>query len=66
MNEGMLFSVVPKPWCPHLEDNVLSCEGQQPWGLETVCSDCSDQSENWVCLTCYQVRVETRDSAREK
>ena len=54
MSDGMLFTVVPEPWCPHITVNVQPSEGQS-WGLDSVCSDCGDQSENWVCLACYQV-----------
>ncbi|XP_064091423.1 uncharacterized protein LOC135205071 isoform X2 [Macrobrachium nipponense] len=48
-----MYAVVPKTWCPHLEQikDVPSA------GLKTdaPCDECHDRSENWVCLTCYKV-----------
>ncbi|XP_046454451.1 histone deacetylase 6-like isoform X3 [Daphnia pulex] len=56
MKEGTLFSVVPLSWCPHIEGHVLPDDNvANPWGLQTPCSCCQDKSENWVCLSCYQV-----------
>ena len=57
MQEGTLFSVVPQSWCPHLEEHVrpFDSPSNPVWGLDTPCSKCNDSSENWVCLSCYQV-----------
>ena len=56
MKEGQLFAVSPLSWCPHLEEHVRVGNDNTRWGLEIPCSCCGDQSENWVCLSCYQVR----------
>lgn len=56
MNKDMLFTVVPLSWCPHLEEHVRADESGILWNLKTPCFSCQDQSENWVCLYCYQVR----------
>ncbi|KAK8746020.1 hypothetical protein OTU49_017225, partial [Cherax quadricarinatus] len=48
-----MFAVVPRTWCPHLEEiNRVPSSG-----LNTAnpCEECQDSSENWVCLTCYKV-----------
>ncbi|XP_073496538.1 histone deacetylase 6 isoform X2 [Phyllobates terribilis] len=50
---GELFSVMPLPWCPHLE----SVRALPSGGLDVTepCAVCGTHMENWVCLTCYQV-----------
>lgn len=52
-----MYAVVPVKWCPHLEQ-VNPVPGS---GLKTAspCEECQDPSENWVCLTCYKVRLST-------
>ncbi|KAG8549936.1 hypothetical protein GDO81_018813, partial [Engystomops pustulosus] len=51
---GELFTVTPLSWCPHLE----SVHALPSCGLDVTepCAECGTQVENWVCLTCYQVR----------
>ncbi|XP_068213599.1 uncharacterized protein HDAC6 isoform X1 [Palaemon carinicauda] len=48
-----MYAVVPKSWCPHLEQvkEVPSA------GLKTdaPARNVTTRSENWVCLTCYKV-----------
>lgn len=48
-----MFAVTPLSWCPHLSE----VRPVPPTGLDSQapCSSCGDISENWVCLTCYQV-----------
>lgn len=53
MNEGTLFAVTPLTWCPHLDQ--VGTETNHQWTATSPCSQCNDGSENWVCLTCYQV-----------
>lgn len=50
---GTLYAVTPLPWCPHLD----SVRPLPPAGLDVLapCEECGSESENWVCLTCYQV-----------
>ena len=55
MKEGTLFSVIPLTWCPHLEENVRPDDTNSSWSLASPCCCCQDMSENWVCLSCYQV-----------
>lgn len=55
MNEGTFFSVIPRQSCPHLEEHVRPDDGHVQWSLQTPCAYCQDGSENWVCLSCYQV-----------
>lgn len=52
--EATLFAVTPLSWCPHLETGVkpLPSEGLN---VSALCQTCSGGTENWVCLTCYQV-----------
>ncbi|KAK2155760.1 hypothetical protein LSH36_232g03050 [Paralvinella palmiformis] len=54
LQEGMqLCSVVPLPWCPHLND----IKPVPSKGLDTnaPCLQCGNIGENWVCLVCYEV-----------
>merc|ERR1712071_212735 len=53
MNAGNLFTVVPLTWCPHVE--LVQSDPGLEWSTKTPCSVCKDPSENWICLTCYQV-----------
>ena len=55
MNAGNLFTVVPLTWCPHVE--LVQSDPGLEWSTKTPCSVCKDPSENWICLTCYQVNI---------
>ncbi|KAF7233372.1 hypothetical protein EG68_06928 [Paragonimus skrjabini miyazakii] len=48
-----LFAVTPLTWCPHL----TSVHNNPDWtpDVHGPCSQCDNQTENWVCLTCYSV-----------
>ncbi|XP_029011882.1 histone deacetylase 6 isoform X2 [Betta splendens] len=48
-----LFLIEPLSWCPHLD----AVKPVPPSGINTfqLCQDCGSDSENWICLTCYQV-----------
>ncbi|OON13665.1 Zn-finger in ubiquitin-hydrolase and other protein [Opisthorchis viverrini] len=50
-----LFAVTPLSWCPHL----TSVHNNPEWNpnIRETCNRCTNQTENWVCLTCYSVRV---------
>ena len=50
-----MFTVVSLSWCTHIEGYVLPENDVNSWCLQTPCSCCQDTSENWVCLSCYQV-----------
>uniref|UniRef100_A0A3P9P968 Histone deacetylase 6 n=1 Tax=Poecilia reticulata TaxID=8081 RepID=A0A3P9P968_POERE len=52
-SQDALYVVDPLPWCPHLD----AVKPLPPSGVDVfqVCSDCGSDSENWICLTCYQV-----------
>ncbi|XP_068188316.1 histone deacetylase 6 isoform X2 [Antennarius striatus] len=51
--DATLYVVDPLPWCPHL-DAVKPLPSS---GIDVLrfCQDCGSNSENWTCLTCYQV-----------
>uniref|UniRef100_A0A1A8MBZ0 Protein deacetylase HDAC6 n=2 Tax=Nothobranchius pienaari TaxID=704102 RepID=A0A1A8MBZ0_9TELE len=51
--ETTLYCVNPLTWCPHLD----AVKPLPPSGVDIFaqCEDCSSNSENWICLTCYQV-----------
>lgn len=51
--DAALYVVDPLPWCPHLD----AVKPLPPSGIDVLvpCQDCSSDSENWTCLTCYQV-----------
>ncbi|XP_014833025.1 PREDICTED: histone deacetylase 6 [Poecilia mexicana] len=53
MGGDTLYVVDPLPWCPHLD----AVKPLPPSGVDVfqVCSDCGSDSENWICLTCYEV-----------
>uniref|UniRef100_A0A1A7X5M9 Protein deacetylase HDAC6 n=1 Tax=Iconisemion striatum TaxID=60296 RepID=A0A1A7X5M9_9TELE len=53
MGGTMLYCVNPLTWCPHLD----AVQPLPPSGVDIFaqCEDCSSDSENWICLTCYQV-----------
>lgn len=52
--EGMGYAVEPLSCCPHLEQvNVLP----KPIDVKEKCSKCDDDSENWICLTCFEVCI---------
>uniref|UniRef100_A0A0B7AC38 UBP-type domain-containing protein n=1 Tax=Arion vulgaris TaxID=1028688 RepID=A0A0B7AC38_9EUPU len=49
-----MHAVQPLPWCPHLtEVRPLPGSGLS---LHAPCGSCGDETENWVCLTCYSVQ----------
>ena len=53
INAQEMFAVQPLPWCPHLEEvTPLPARGLD---ITQPCIICEDTSENWVCLTCYDV-----------
>ncbi|XP_034733803.1 histone deacetylase 6-like [Etheostoma cragini] len=48
-----LYVVDPLSWCPHLD----AVKPLPPTGINVFqpCEDCGSDTENWTCLTCYQV-----------
>ncbi|XP_042878465.1 histone deacetylase 6-like isoform X3 [Penaeus japonicus] len=48
-----MYAVVPLQWCPHLE--LVKPVPNNSLDAFSPCEECSDLSENWVCLTCYKV-----------
>ena len=55
MSAGTFFSVVPMDWCPHLDGHIRPDADGPCWQLDSLCSTCHDPSENWICLSCFQV-----------
>nr|XP_046252337.1 histone deacetylase 6 [Scatophagus argus] len=51
--DATLYVVDPLSWCPHL-DAVRPLPSS---GIDVFlpCQDCGSDTENWTCLTCYQV-----------
>lgn len=49
-----LFVVDPLPWCPHLD--AVQPLPHSGLDLQQPCGDCGSDAENWICLTCYQVK----------
>uniref|UniRef100_A0A672IQ56 Protein deacetylase HDAC6 n=1 Tax=Salarias fasciatus TaxID=181472 RepID=A0A672IQ56_SALFA len=52
-SQSTLYVVDPLPWCPHLD----AVKPLPPSGIDVFlpCQDCGADTENWTCLTCYQV-----------
>lgn len=52
--EDVGFVVSPLKECPH--DSQIS---EIPSEIDTnaPCENCEDRGENWVCLTCFKVRL---------
>ncbi|KXS08778.1 hypothetical protein M427DRAFT_76193 [Gonapodya prolifera JEL478] len=48
------FNIVPKLNCPHVHDAVFLRDSVSI-ALDVPCSVCTDTSENWICLSCYDV-----------
>ncbi|GMT24810.1 hypothetical protein PFISCL1PPCAC_16107 [Pristionchus fissidentatus] len=49
------FAVVPKKDCPHVIHCVPSSLPSSGVPTEGACEGCRDRSENWVCLTCFNL-----------
>jgi len=54
---GEMFAVVPMSSCPHLVrvQHIPEC------GIDckSPCTECGSVQENWVCLVCYSVSMQT-------
>lgn len=50
-----MFTTVPRPPCPHFENHFCPCEDQSSLSSKSLCGQCQDGSDNWVCLTCYVI-----------
>ena len=48
-----LFAVVPKTDCPHVQHCITAVNGSVD--LQQPCTECTDSSENWLCLKCHKV-----------
>ncbi|MEQ2165545.1 hypothetical protein GOODEAATRI_017946, partial [Goodea atripinnis] len=48
-----LYVVDPLPWCPHLD--AVKAFPHSGIDVFQPCGDCGSDTENWICLTCYQV-----------
>jgi uncharacterized UBP type Zn finger protein len=53
------FAVDPKRDCPHIVHVSNAALHVTVGGLDphAACSFCRDKHENWLCLTCFQVRL---------
>uniref|UniRef100_A0A7N8Y2X4 Histone deacetylase 6 n=1 Tax=Mastacembelus armatus TaxID=205130 RepID=A0A7N8Y2X4_9TELE len=56
-----LYLVDPLCWCPHLD----AVKPVPPSGIDVFmpCQNCGSDVENWICLTCYQVVFEAKNTA---
>ncbi|VEL33868.1 unnamed protein product [Protopolystoma xenopodis] len=50
-----IFAVEPLSWCQHLTATRPPLVNWIPDIRNSQCGECDNRSENWVCLTCYQV-----------
>lgn len=48
------FAVVPLSYCPHLELIKEIKPAAEKVDAYKPCSTCTDGSENWICLSCYE------------
>lgn len=51
----MAHAVIPKTDCPHLQENFDSSAIPRTLSTSAPCSACSDTTENWLCLKCYEI-----------
>ncbi|KAF8373214.1 hypothetical protein PRIPAC_79643 [Pristionchus pacificus] len=49
------FAVVPKKDCPHVTAFISGVVPDGGVPVEGSCVGCRDRSENWVCLTCFNL-----------
>uniref|UniRef100_A0A672MEQ1 Histone deacetylase 6 n=1 Tax=Sinocyclocheilus grahami TaxID=75366 RepID=A0A672MEQ1_SINGR len=56
-----MYAVDPLPWCPHLE----SVRPVPAGGIDVFlpCEECGGDTENWICLFCYKVLHEAKNTA---
>jgi hypothetical protein len=54
---GEMFAVVPLRSCPHL----VRVQPVPVCGIDcnSPCTECGSVQENWVCLVCYTVSMQT-------
>ena len=52
-----MFAVTPKRYCDHTDAGLKPLS---PGGLDVKipCKECGHIGENWVCLSCYEVRIQ--------
>uniref|UniRef100_UPI00398F7FA9 histone deacetylase 6 n=1 Tax=Pristiophorus japonicus TaxID=55135 RepID=UPI00398F7FA9 len=50
---GTVYAVAPLLWCPHLE--MVRPAADYDLDLDLPCEECGSVTENWLCLTCFQV-----------
>ncbi|XP_047221732.1 histone deacetylase 6 isoform X2 [Girardinichthys multiradiatus] len=53
MGGDTLYVVDPLAWCPHLD--AVKAFPHSGIDVFQPCGDCGSDTENWICLTCYQV-----------
>jgi hypothetical protein len=51
-----LFAICPARWCPHLVENIKNMPSTEI-DTKAECLDCGNPKENWICLSCYKVRM---------
>jgi histone deacetylase 6 len=54
---GEMFAVIPLHSCPHL----VRVQPVPECGIDcnSPCAECGSVQENWVCLVCYTVSMQT-------
>jgi hypothetical protein len=54
---GEMFAVIPLHSCPHL----VRVQPVPECGIDhnSPCAECNSVQENWVCLVCYTVSMQT-------
>ncbi|XP_064415328.1 histone deacetylase 6 isoform X2 [Latimeria chalumnae] len=53
MEPKTFYAVEPLAWCPHLE--TVCPVPASGLNVFQACAECGSETENWVCLVCYQV-----------
>lgn len=51
--DGNMFAIYPLNDCPHLD--MINDVPVQGINIKDPCQECSNTSENWICLICFTV-----------
>ncbi|CAC5397854.1 HDAC6 [Mytilus coruscus] len=60
-----MYAVNPLTWCPHLETVAPLPADTTVLDTKAPCEKCGNTSENWICLGCYRVLQDKKNSAQE-
>lgn len=51
-----MYAVVMKSTCPHVPTIAALPEGElMEHDVSKPCKTCGDSTENWMCMTCFEV-----------